>query len=408
MKTFSLSLIVFLSIQLNLFSQDYWEEIETPNGISIYEVCGVTDDHILIGGSEGLYTTFDGGNTWEHSIPSANGCFHINANNNAFYANVNNKLYYKTGINGDWTLISGSKGTQSGDFYFINDTTILWAIGNDILRTNDGGYNWAAVHEGAYYEIFHSISKHPSGDFFAGSSSWDAESICGIYKGSNNLEDWERIAFDSFDVNYVRINSRGSIYLGISQGPFETPGGICRSNDLGLTWDTLKQNLFVTGLIINQGDSIYVSSRYGINAGVHFSPDNGQTWHEITDNIAYDAIYNMKLGQNGYLYAISDATEDKLYRSKNPVTVGINDCPFSSNRVVSIYPNPAKNHLNVVFENNHNRKHIFIYSMNGLLINSTVVASKQTSIDVSNLPKGCYILQSYFNKHFENQIFIKN
>ncbi len=399
-------LLLIVTLSINSFSQDFWEEIPLPEGINVNDVFGVDENTIIICGTAGLYISYDDGLTWKHEIESA---FLMTLMNyeNTYYAVSQGNIYRRYGVEEAWEQIK-AKGHTSDYFCFINDTVIYSGGYQKILKTNDGGYEWNEIYNGQLNESFLSIAEHPSETLFAGSIRGSGSTISGLYRSNDEGDTWERIAFENYGIHFVRINQEGDIYVGAYYDPYDYGGGVFKSDDLGETWDSIKPNIFVSGLVVTHSDSIYVSSSESSNTGIHMSPDGGQTWQNITSNIEYPAISKLELGKDGHLYTISDGNEDKIYRSKKPVSVGIKNITSSSEEILNIYPNPAKNHLNVLFKNDHNEKHIFIYSMNGLLINSMVVASKQISIDVSNLPIGCYILQSYSNKHFKNQIFIKN
>ncbi len=407
MRTFILFLLLFL-FALPLFSQVFWEEIPLPDSISIYEIYGINENHILIGGSNGLYSTFDGGENWEHSIQNVHACFTINAYKNRYYAKVSNGLYRKSGIEGEWELISVGKGVISGNFCFINDTVIYAGRNGAIQKTTDGGYTWEILYQGESNEVFRSIAQHPSGILFAGSLSYDAYTISGLYKSEDEGETWDRFAFHNLSNDFVRINDKGDIYVGSFQDPIGGYGGIYKSTNLGYDWDTLRNDLHVTGLVILPGETIYASGQYGATAGVTMSVDGGITWQDVTTGIEYPAIYKLELGKDGHLYAVSDASQDKIYRSVDAVTVhNSHNSDLLADQPL-IYPNPAYERINIKLNSNNPISELLIYTINGQQVLSKSLNQNLNSIDVSSLSDGTYIIRiRNFSTTF-NQLFIKH
>jgi hypothetical protein len=69
--------------------------------------------------------------------------------------------------------------------------------------------------------------------------------------------------------------------------------------------------------------------------------------------------------------------------------LGLDDSPGST---LVIYPNPATTIINI--ENNKMLKELYIYNLNGLLMKQA--SSENSSIDISKLPVGIYLLKAYF------------
>ncbi|MBQ6084160.1 MAG: T9SS type A sorting domain-containing protein, partial [Bacteroidales bacterium] len=57
------------------------------------------------------------------------------------------------------------------------------------------------------------------------------------------------------------------------------------------------------------------------------------------------------------------------------------------------YPNPANESLNIEFSPDVNCRSVGIYSLDGRLVETFPETSPETSIDISNLTPGIYILK---------------
>ena len=78
----------------------------------------------------------------------------------------------------------------------------------------------------------------------------------------------------------------------------------------------------------------------------------------------------------------------------NDLTVGVNE--HNEDLDFKIYPNPT-NGIFTISQNNTNKTEIEIYNMLGILIYKTLTINKHTIIDLSNQPKGIYIVHAIDN-----------
>lgn len=72
-------------------------------------------------------------------------------------------------------------------------------------------------------------------------------------------------------------------------------------------------------------------------------------------------------------------------------TVGINNIDLNANDLM-VYPNPATNQLNVSLLDNMELAKVELHSLSGALVLTTEPVSVSTTVDVSNLAEGMYIL----------------
>ena len=82
---------------------------------------------------------------------------------------------------------------------------------------------------------------------------------------------------------------------------------------------------------------------------------------------------------------------------KRPATSGITNLSLANNEV-RVYPNPARNMVNFVFENNNMATEVRVFNMTGQLINSVPVSSI-TSVDLNDVDSGMYIYQIVGNNN---------
>ncbi|HXS36451.1 MAG TPA: T9SS type A sorting domain-containing protein [Flavipsychrobacter sp.] len=71
---------------------------------------------------------------------------------------------------------------------------------------------------------------------------------------------------------------------------------------------------------------------------------------------------------------------------------------FKINDDVVLYPNPAKDQLNVVFNEDANIKNIAIYNLIGKMQNVYRVNGNNAGLDISALPSGVYFIRFIDNQ----------
>ncbi|MDR0207460.1 MAG: M6 family metalloprotease domain-containing protein [Bacteroidales bacterium] len=96
---------------------------------------------------------------------------------------------------------------------------------------------------------------------------------------------------------------------------------------------------------------------------------------------------------------ISDITiselEDQVTFTVNSIPLGINENKYEKGNF-SIYPNPANNYVEICFSNSKlfsSRGYAHIYDVQGLLLKTVAINNEITSIDISSLAKGFYIIK---------------
>lgn len=117
-------------------------------------------------------------------------------------------------------------------------------------------------------------------------------------------------------------------------------------------------------------------------------------------SITHDGINTAKqftsngidLTAGDYYFIISGTSETGSYQVKATPQKALSISEIDSNEVFSIYPNPTKNILNLIL-NNQNNANASLYDINGRLILKRKLENKTSTIDLSSLNTGIYILQ---------------
>ena len=91
--------------------------------------------------------------------------------------------------------------------------------------------------------------------------------------------------------------------------------------------------------------------------------------------------------------AISDSLTDELCTMLDDTLGGTTSVPNASiNEKITIGPNPARNYLNIALPSAHTQADVTITNIQGQVLQSMHVNTRYTSIDISELPSGMYLL----------------
>ena len=259
-------ILLLVALNLQLFSQIFWESLDGPYGGSIEDIVFNSKDYIFSGGwiTPGIYRSVDDGGNWE-KVNEGYPDFEI------FTLAVNKE-----------------------DHIFIG--TYLQGI----LRSTDDGESWEELSGYTPLECW-TITFNDSGHFFAGAGDW-----WGIYKSTDTGEEWSRIS--TLEAIRLAVNDSGYIFAG-------TFNGLHRSINNGATWDTLYNDFMdmpVPAIAFDHNGYIYVGTGLYSGSsrnGVYVSKDNGYSWEHA--GLADTTVFSLAITQEGDIFA--GTREDGVY-----------------------------------------------------------------------------------------------
>ena len=132
----------------------------------------------------------------------------------------------------------------------------------------------------------------------------------GTYKSIDDGDTFEKVSSGIGSIQTMRISPNNSIY-GVGWD------GIIRSDDYGVTWDTLfdpPNNQYFSDIDFGFNGEIYaVGGKFGIyGTGFYISLDNGLTWSETGPQ--YGHLQSVRVNSNGTII-VSGFTADKVFHS---------------------------------------------------------------------------------------------
>lgn len=235
----------------------------------------------------------------------------------------------------------------TGDFNQTEGTeSTLYLFRSDGVLLNSLSSLYGILHINAI-----DINNDNNFDFFVNANNQDG--LEGVYFGVSN--DFQKI--DEWTIETVG----NSIFSPLSFGDMNQDGNL---EALALTYEVTSQASFINKLNTNFSST-----------GLNFNP-----------------FYQLNAFHNGYI-------ENNYTTNTKPLT------NISDNDEIKIYPNPSKGIINIEATVSINQ--ITILDLSGKIVLSAYTNNSIVKLDISDLPKGIYIIETNTGKKHFNRI-IKN
>lgn len=253
---------------------------------------------------------------------------------------------------------------------------------NNLVRLNSDGSKDTTFNIGTGFNyIVNSIQIQTDSKILVGGSFSTFQGVSQKYLVRLNPDGSKDPTFDigtGFDdnVNSLFLQSNGQVLVG---GSFSTYKGISQKKLIRLNSNGLKDTSFDIG------------SGFG---GSPFTYNYGITSIKVLNNGA------TIIGGKFTNYQGISNTRDLVLLKGNPLSFqSFDKLDFK------IYPNPSENYINITNTKNLKIDFIEIYDLQGKILKKQTESS--TTIDVSDLQKGMYLLKITSENNLSNQLFIK-
>jgi len=338
----------------------------------------------IVGRNGLILKTIDGGESWDKlnsgTTIELNSVFFVNANI-GYIACSYGTILKTTDAGATWTLIKTNTIPFISSVYFLNvDTGYAVNSYGQILKTTDGGTNWDTRQTGTTRWL-HSI-HFPTADtgYAVGSGGIILKTIDG---GKNWVFQTSGIHYELYSVCFT------SATKGYAVSHFAV---ILKTEDGGETWEI--EDTFLTGFlnskISRKGD--YTSDEY-LEAST-FSIRN--ECHGLYSMCFPNINTGFACGHNGTILKLDTENPTNEITSENTSSVSL-----------SIYPNPAKETINIATNHPVNERcMINIYNMLGDVIFSEKLNQAKIQINIRNFSTGIYMVEIKGDDWVEKQKLI--
>jgi hypothetical protein len=206
---------------------------------------------------------------------------------NVAYAAGNDTVYKTTDGGFTWTPLAGAiAGRDVRALAVSGETVIALDIdGDDVLRSSNGGVNWAVVADGGDFgEVNGAIAIDPSNPqvIYAGDLRLAPDSQTLVIKSTDGGDTWTHIPptlIGELHAYALAVDPTGVVYLGGSGVP------IARSATGGASWTDVSSNfgqVYSLAIDPHAPTTLYAGTR---DEGVFKSTDSGDNWTQINNGL---------------------------------------------------------------------------------------------------------------------------
>jgi len=338
-----------------------WDTVYTATAAWAFSDVAFSDSAtvIAIGTNGAIARTNDFGNTWTTNTTATSLISVCFPSPNIGYIAGHSGTILKTINSGNiWNDLATGISSNLNSIFFVNDSIGFACSADTVFKTTNGGIGWSKqfINIGTDYYI-------------------------------------DRIFFPSDSVGYCK--TRGCGGNGMS---------VFRTIDQGNTW-TLQStfgSLCTSGMFFTSENIGYYVGQFKVSK----TTDGGVTWNNQTanppgwsdffDDVQDVFFLNKDTGfvvGNGQFYRISSAG----------ITDHVKDLKQLNSNKISIAPNPATTTLTIEVPE---KSEINILNMEGQIIKTIYNAGLNSTIDISNLSNGIYIVKVKTGKAILTDKFI--
>ncbi|MFA6470109.1 MAG: YCF48-related protein [Bacteroidota bacterium] len=175
----------------------------------------------------------------------------------------------------------------------IGPTGTLYAGGDNLYRSTDGGVKWTAT-KSSLYGFIRSIAVESASILYAGTDG-------GPYKSTDGGETWAAVGSGFQARTFVVSESAGIVYIGVNGK------GVFKSTDGGTAWSPAKGGMTdsnIVALVLESPGVLYAATSDGGNTGTIMKTTNGGTqWTEMINGLpVHPSITAIALESPGVLY----------------------------------------------------------------------------------------------------------
>lgn len=394
---------LLICISVITFSQDYWEPMNPPGGLSMFDICVDSEGRIYLAcpfPSEdltGIYRSDDNGINWERKIegmnysnPQTRSIAIDNLDN--IIVGETNRIYRSGNLGEEWTEVyhesSGANNFNVSEFGYDSIFLVGGNGNNGIVRSGDNGQTWQVVldfteFEPDYPEALTGVFFAPDGKIYACSQTYVGGSGS-VYISEDYGLSWSVFYNNGFSVFFsIAFDHTGRLLVGSN--------GIHRYDFTTGAWEHQSYNIISQDILIAPENKIYIADPYnGGGFGVVYSGDNGETYEVLNSGMISPDARDFAIDLTGRILTCGSLSIS-LYRSYD--TLIITDCdyePYEKKRF-HCYPNPFNSYTNIQ-STIEEKVYVNIINTSGKIVFESIIDGYGTlKFNGEQIPPGLYI-----------------
>ena len=317
-------------------SQDFWEPMNTPGGLSMFDVEVDSEGRIYLacpgpsGELTGVYRSDDNGNTWIRKIEGMDTTFNPHTRSIAIdnYDNIivgqNSRIHRSENFGDSWTEVHNALpygyAFNTAEFGFDSIFLVGGEFSNGIVRSGDHGISWQVVLDFTkippdFPESLTDVCFAPDGKIFACSQTFIGGSGS-VYVSEDYGMTWSVFYNNGYShFNSIEFDHSGRLLVG--------GNGIHRYDFSTGNWKYENYNFIAWDILVVPENKIFIADPYnGGGFGVVYSEDNGETYEILNSGMVSPDATDFAVDLSGRILACGSLSIS-LYRSYDTLVTGI-------------------------------------------------------------------------------------
>jgi photosystem II stability/assembly factor-like uncharacterized protein len=391
---------IFVADNPLVVNSNYYRDLTPGLGIRQFYKIGVsqTDPEVVVGGSQdnGTSAYNDSGNWVDWLGADGMECFVDKNNNDILYGTVQFGSLNKSTNQGQSRFGLPSPDGKSGNWITPfeqepTDQDVIYSGYDQVYKSMNGGGAWQPISQvfipGANPANLNHLKIAPSNNniMFAAIGS-------NLYKTSDGgATNWGTLSGFTGNINSIAIHPTDADKIAIATTGNEK---VYTSTDGGGTWTSYLKNLpDFSALALVWTDYLQEGLYVGMNYGVFYidTSDDLADWLSFSNNLPNVEVSELEINTaNNKLYA---GTYGRGLWRTNLFEAQLSVEEFSALNTLSIFPNPATNEINLLWDKDENVS-IKIYNTLGKLVyfSKNQDLTERLKINTSNYSTGLYFV----------------
>ena len=337
--------------------------------------------------SDGVYLSTNNGNSWAAINTGLTNTFIVSLAviDSIIFVGTASGIFSSCDTGNNWTLVNASLPNTVTSFAKTDSNLIVGTWGGGICLSTNNGTTWNNISTGITGLNYINTILIKDTNIFACTAG------SGIYLSSDIGLTWNNVSVGLTNSNVTSIAIVDTIvFVGTSNGVFQ-------SIDNGANWTpNLDLPITLVNSLTVHGANIYVGTDC---CGVYLSSNNGTNWTAVNAGLTNLEIHPIVVCDS-FVYA--GTWGSGVWSRSLSNLLSIDD--INGNNSIAVYPNPSINSLTIEAQK---QSTIEIININGQIVKTVVCFNKSTSVDLTDLSRGVYIVRVKTDKKIVTKKIIK-
>ncbi len=409
-----LFILLFCFIYLQGLAQDYWEQMNPPGGLSMFDIAVDSEGRIYLacpwpsGALTGIYRSDDNFESWARKIDGMTATApHPRSIAIDDFDNIivgGNSRIYRSGNHGEewmevFNALPNGIGFNTNEFGFDSIFLLGGQYGYGIVRSGDHGISWQVVLDLTiippdFPETINGVAYADDGKIYACSQTYIGGSGS-VYVSEDYGMSWS-VFYNNGSSQFTSIeyDPSGRLLVGAN-------GVHYYDFDTG-TWEYHNYNFLAQDILVVPENKIFIADPYnGGGFGVVFSGDNGQTYEILNSGMIYPDATDFTFDLSGRILVCGDSW-NSLWRSYDTLITAISPDKIKADGIeFSAYPNPFTTQC-IIQSSIPEFATLTLFNSYGETVLKAFIDSYRTfKINGNTLPQGMYlaVIESHNYKH---------